>query len=153
MIGLRSDKKESKSEMTPLLLGTEKEFCITTIVFKRNWWSNPPSNIKLRWALVQHQCQQISLLCSFKFLIGICHGTQLTNPSHKSQLIGAINDYSLYGKRMAKVADCLEFEVKWGRQVCRSINRGARVVNLGSCMCRAHCAPLPSPPPYHSAPY
>ena len=25
------------------------------------------------------------------FLIGICHGTQLTNPSHKSQLSRAIN--------------------------------------------------------------
>ena len=35
MIELGSDKKESKSKMTPLLLGTEKEFCITTIVFKR----------------------------------------------------------------------------------------------------------------------
>ena len=33
----------------------------------------------------------ISLLCSFIFLNGICHGTQLTNPIHKSQLSRAIN--------------------------------------------------------------
>ena len=41
--------------------------------------------------MVQHQCQQISLQCSFIFLTGICHGTQLTNPRHKSQLRRAIN--------------------------------------------------------------
>ena len=35
--------------------------------------------------------KQISLLCSFIFLTGICHGTQLTNPSYKSQLSRAIN--------------------------------------------------------------
>ena len=34
--------------------------------------------------------KQISLLCSFVFLTGICNGT-LTNPSHKSQLSRAIN--------------------------------------------------------------
>ena len=34
---------------------------------------------------------QISLQCSFIFLTGICHGTQLTNPSHESQLSRASN--------------------------------------------------------------
>ena len=38
-----------------------------------------------------HHHQQISLLCSYIFITGICHGTQLTNPSHKSQLSRAIN--------------------------------------------------------------
>ena len=67
--------------------------------------------------------------CSIIFLTGICHGTQLTNPRHKSQLRREIN-YTILQSKTRSLLTCIW--KAFTSSLPRLSGLGYRVAELGS---------------------